>query len=50
VVRLLHGHKSVETTTKYYCGMETAAAVKLFDQNMLNLQGHSLGHGREKSV
>ena len=50
VVRLLHGHKSVETTTKYYCGMETAAAVQLFDQNMLKLQGHSLGHGREKAV
>lgn len=35
VVRLLHGHRSVETTTKYYTGMESAAALRHYDEHIL---------------
>ena len=38
VVRLLLGHKSVETTTRYYCGTETAAAVRHYDTHVLKLR------------
>jgi integrase len=38
VVRLLLGHKSVNTTTKYYCGTETAAALRHFDDFILSLR------------
>jgi integrase len=38
VVRLVHAHKSVDTTTKYYCGMETAPAIRLFDETILKLR------------
>jgi integrase len=38
VVRLLLGHKSIETTVKFYCGMETAAAFKQFDLHILKLR------------
>lgn len=37
VIRLALGHRSVETTTKFYCGMETAAAVRRFDDHVLEL-------------
>jgi integrase len=37
-VRLVHGHKSVETTTKYYCGTETAAAMRHYDDLVLEVQ------------
>jgi integrase len=37
VVTLLLGHKSVNTTTKFYCGMETAAALRQFDDHVLGL-------------
>jgi integrase len=39
VVRLLHGHKSVDTTTRFYCGMETAAAMQHYDDHILQLRG-----------
>jgi integrase len=39
VVRLLHGHKSVDTTTRFYCGMETAAAMRHYDDHILQLRG-----------
>lgn len=39
VVRLLHGHKSVNTTTESYCGRETAAAVQHFDAHIVTLRG-----------
>jgi integrase len=42
VVRLLHGHKSVETTTNYYCGMEATAAVQLYDENVLKVRGQPI--------
>jgi integrase len=34
-VRLLMGHKSVETTTRFYVGMEGAAALEHYDNNIL---------------
>jgi integrase len=38
LVRLLLGHKSVVTTTRFYCGMETKAAVLHFDEHVLHLR------------
>src|SRR5208282_5582402 len=38
VIRLIHGHRSVETTTKFYCGMETPAAMRHFDEHILKLR------------
>ena len=38
VVRLLHGHKSVETTTRYYCGTEAEAAVRHYDDHVIRLR------------
>lgn len=38
VVRLLHGHKSVDTTTKYYCGAETGAAFGIYEQQVVGLR------------
>lgn len=35
VVRLLHGHKSVDTTTRFYCGAETDAAFRQYDQQVI---------------
>lgn len=35
-VRLLLGHKSVDTTTKYYCGTETAAAFKHVAEHIMH--------------
>jgi integrase len=38
VIRLVHGHKSVETTTQFYCGMESTAAMRHFDEHILKLR------------
>jgi integrase len=38
VVRLTLGHKSVETTTQFYCGTETAAALRYHDEHILKLR------------
>ena len=38
VVRRVLGHKSIDTTTSYYTGLETAAAVRHFDDTILKLQ------------
>ena len=40
VIRLLHGHKSVETTTEFYCGTESTAAVQYFDAHVLHLRAN----------
>jgi site-specific recombinase XerD len=37
-VRRVHGHRSIRTTTNFYCGQETKAAVRHFDQTILNLR------------
>jgi integrase len=42
LVRLIHGHSSVETTTQYYCGTETPAAMKHFDDHILRLREQSI--------
>jgi integrase len=41
VVRLLHGHKSIETTTRYYVGLESQAAFKHYDAHVLNVREQS---------
>ena len=43
VVRRVLGHRSIDTTTSFYTGLETAAAVRHFDKAILNLR-------RENSV
>ena len=37
-VRNLLGHRSIETTIRYYAGMETAAALRRYDQVILGLR------------
>ena len=37
-LRLLFGHKSTATTTKFYCGAETPAAMRHFDKLVLKLR------------
>jgi site-specific recombinase XerD len=39
VVRLVHGHRSVDTTTKYYAGMENKAAIRRYDEEVLKIRG-----------
>jgi integrase len=38
LIRLVLGHKSVETTTRFYCGLETPAAMRHFDEHVLKLR------------
>jgi integrase len=38
LVRLMMGHKSVETTTRFYAGMEGAAALAHYDDNIIALR------------
>jgi integrase len=38
LIRLLHGHKSVDTTTEFYCGLEAPAAMRHFDEHILKLR------------
>jgi integrase len=38
VVRRVLGQRSIETTTNYYTGCETAAAVRHFDAEILKLR------------
>jgi hypothetical protein len=33
------GHKSVDTTTRFYAGMEGAAALEHYDNSILKLRG-----------
>jgi integrase len=46
-VRMFHGHKSMDTTTKYYCGMENEAAFERYDDHILGLRSASRD-GRSK--
>jgi integrase len=41
VIRLLHGHKSVETTTRFYCQIEATNAVKIYDHHVMRLRVQS---------
>jgi integrase len=38
VVKRVLGHRSIDTTTRYYTGSETAAAIRHFDENILKLR------------
>jgi integrase len=38
LIRLVEGHKSVETTTRFYSGMEGPAAMRRFDEQILKLR------------
>jgi hypothetical protein len=38
VVRLTLGHKSVDTTTQFYCGTETAPALRYHDEHTLKIR------------
>ena len=38
VMKLVLGHKSVETTTRFYCGLEGPAAMRHFDEHVLKLR------------
>ena len=38
VIRRVLGHRSIDTTTSYYTGLETAAAVRHFDNTILKLR------------
>jgi integrase len=38
LMRLVLGHRSVETTTKFYCGLEGPAALRSFDEHILKLR------------
>ena len=38
VCRRILGHQSMETTTKFYAGMETASASRHFDEEILKLR------------
>ena len=41
VIRLVLGHLSVDTTTRAYCGAEAAAAMRHFDEHILQLRAKS---------
>lgn len=38
LVRLMHGHRSVDTTTRFYCSMETKPAHDLYDRLIANIR------------
>lgn len=43
VMRRVLGHRSIETTTAFYCGLETAAAVRHFDDTIIALGKRKAG-------
>jgi len=43
VVRRVLGHRSMNTTVRFYTGMETAAAARHFDQTILDLRREAAG-------
>jgi integrase len=45
VVKLLLGHKSIETTMAFYCGFEASAAVRQYDQHVLGRRSGLLDAG-----
>ena len=42
-MRRVLGHRSIETTTAFYCGLETAAAVRHFDDTIIALGKRKAG-------
>ena len=49
VVRRVLGHRSIDTTTGFYTGLETAAAVRHFDKTILNLRGEGSAGGYNRT-
>ena len=49
VCRRILGHRSMDTTTRFYAGMETAAASRHFDEEILKLR-RSLRDGKAKAA
>jgi integrase len=45
VVRRVLGHRSIDTTTGFYTGLETPAAVRHFDKTILSLRREGSGEG-----
>jgi integrase len=50
VIRLVLGHRSVDTTTRAYCGTETAAAMRHFDEHVLRLRAQAPPIPKRKPV
>jgi integrase len=48
VVRRVLGHRSIDTTTAFYTGLETAAAVRHFDRTILHLRRESSTGGQKR--
>ena len=49
VVRRVLGHRSIDTTTGFYTGLETAAAVRHFDKTILHLRRESSAEGYKRT-
>ena len=49
VVRRVLGHRSIDTTTGFYTGLETAAAVRHFDKTILHLRRESGAEGYKRT-
>jgi site-specific recombinase XerD len=49
VVRRVLGHRSIDTTTGFYTGLETAAAVRHFDKTILHLRRESSVEGYKRT-
>jgi integrase len=47
-VRRVLGHKSINTTTNYYTGLDTAAAARRFDEGVLNRRRQAEARGTKK--
>jgi integrase len=48
VVRRVLGHRSIDTTTAFYTGLETPAAVRHFDRTILHLRQGNDTQGRKR--
>ncbi len=49
VVRRVLGHRSIDTTTGFYTGLETPAAVRHFDKTILHLRRESSAEGYKRT-
>jgi integrase len=49
VVRRVLGHRSIDTTTAFYTGLETPAAVRHFDRTILRLRRESSTGGHKRT-
>jgi integrase len=49
IIRRVLGHRSIDTTTGFYTGLETAAAVRHFDKTILNLRREGSVKGSKRT-